>query len=200
MILLAPAAAGLLTRLGQAWYRGHPYSFPHLQKAWLAPIAFLPQWLAFYLPVTRERIPDHLAAKLLILSFALLLIFAWINRTQSGFRLMGMGLILNLLVIAMNGGLMPISPEVLEALVPEECQAALEVGERLGSGKDVLLATSETWGWGLSDRFLLPDWLPTRAAFSLGDVLIACGAFWLLWAQGNTQGSRLYKGKNHVDQ
>jgi hypothetical protein len=35
--------------------------------------------------------------------------------------------------------------------------------------------------WWLSDRFLVPQWSPYRVTFSLGDIFISLGAFWLLW-------------------
>ncbi|MCB0072784.1 MAG: DUF5317 family protein, partial [Caldilineaceae bacterium] len=35
-----------------------------------------------------------------------------------------------------------------------------------------------------ADRFTVPDWYPQRVAFSLGDVLIALGAFGLFWSFG----------------
>jgi hypothetical protein len=41
----------------------------------------------------------------------------------------------------------------------------------------------------LADRFLLPDWFPYKVAFSLGDILIALGIFWLLAKPGSKTGS-----------
>jgi hypothetical protein len=119
----------------------------------------------------------------LIGSQLLLLLFAWYNRAQPGFFALALGVGLNLLVIALNGGLMPISPETLGDLmpiIPEDWH----IGERLGTSKNILLPATATHLAWLSDRFLLPSWCPNRVAFSLGDVFIAGGAFWLLWASG----------------
>jgi hypothetical protein len=43
----------------------------------------------------------------------------------------------------------------------------------------------------LSDYYTLPDWLHYPVAFSLGDVLIAVGAFWLLWSLGGPRKEKL---------
>lgn len=190
MILLLAVGAGLLAGAARAWLGKRRLAVPHLRLLWLAAAAFLPQWLAFYLPATRKLIPDDLAAAALIGSQALLLIFAWLNRRQPGFWALGLGLALNLLVITLNGGLMPISPEVVMQLAPEAPPTAWQVGCRLGTGKDVVLPVAATQVWWLSDRFLLPPWFPYQAAFSLGDVLIAVGAFWLLWTIGDTVDDR----------
>jgi hypothetical protein len=112
-----------------------------------------------------------------------MLVFTGLNRTQPGFLILGMGLALNNLVIVAKGGWMPISPQVVTELFPET-QGAAMVGERVGWSKDILLLPAETRLWWLSDCFLLPAWLPQRAAFSLGDIFIAVGIFWVLWTRG----------------
>lgn len=103
-----------------------------------------------------------------------------------GFWALGAGLALNLLVIALNGGWMPISPETVAQLASGASPAAWHIGERLGTTKDIVLPVAMMRLWWLSDRFALsvPPPFPWRVAFSLGDVLIGSGAFSLLWALG----------------
>jgi hypothetical protein len=182
MILLLAIAAGLLAGLARARYRNRHLKSPDLRLVWLVPIAFLPQWLAFNLPLTRRLATDNLAAAALVSSQALLLVFAWFNRIQPGFWALGTGLVLNLTVISLNGGFMPVSPEVVEKLLPDAPADAWQVGERVGW--NIVLSVTDTRLWWLSDHLLLPAWFPVRKALSIGDVLIAVGAFWYLWALG----------------
>jgi hypothetical protein len=182
MVLLVAVVAGLLAGLARARHGRRPLHVPNLRLAWLALVAFLPQMVAFYL-LAGSRLPaDSLAAAALVGSQVALLIFAGLNRKQPGFWVLGLGLALNLLVIALNGGLMPISPETAGRLMPNAAPDMFQIGHRLG--KDIVLPASATRLEWLADRFLLPLWPPYRVAFSLGDVLIALGAFWLLWAMG----------------
>jgi hypothetical protein len=148
-------------------------------------VAFIPQWFAFYLPATRDWVSDDLAAIALVSSQILLLVFAGLNRGQPGFWGLGVGLVLNLLIIVLNGGLMPISPDTVAQLVPEALPDALQIGSRFGASKDAISPVATTRLWWLSDCFLLPRWFPYQVAFSLGDVFIAAGAFWLSWTTGN---------------
>jgi hypothetical protein len=190
MILLAAVIAGLLAGLARAWHGRRPVRVPDLRLAWLALVAFLPQMVAFYLPAGGRLPGDSLAAAALVGSQVALLIFAWLNRSRPGFWALGLGLALNLLVIALNGGLMPISPETAGRLMPDAAPDMLQIGHRLG--KDIVLPAAATRLEWLADRFLLPPWAPYHVAFSLGDVFIALGAFWLLWAMGgpNPRGTK----------
>jgi hypothetical protein len=184
MILLSAVAAGLIAGMLRAWAQGRRLLVPELSMMWLVPAAFLPQWLAFFGPTSRLRIPDAAISIALVTSQILLLIFVWANREQPGFWALGLGLGLNLLVIAANGGWMPISPETLGRMYPNRTPDTWILGERLGTSKDLVLAVADTRLAWLSDRFTLPSWSPYRVAFSLGDILIGAGAWLLLWSLG----------------
>lgn len=194
MILLLAILAGLLAGLLRAALSGNRLNTPNLHLIWLVLLAFLPQLFAFQLPATRRVIPDEIAALALIVSQLGLFVFAWFNRGQPGFWMLEFGLSLNLIVIVLNRGLMPIRPEIIPVLAPNAPPAAWQVGERLGISKDIVLPVAETRLWFLSDWFLLPPWFPFRAAFSLGDVFIAVGAFWFFWSLGGHTG-RYSKGE-----
>ena len=184
MILLLALLAGWLSGLAYARWQRRPYQVLTIKYLWLAFVAFIPQLLAFYLPATRSRIPDLLAAASLFTSLVLLLVFAWTNRNLAGMWLLMAGLVLNLAVILANGGFMPISPATAARLVPAAVVEAMHVGSRFGFGKDVLLLPEDTHLVWLSDRFLLPAWFFYHVAFSMGDIFIASGIFWLLLRQG----------------
>ncbi len=184
MILLTAVIAGLTVGLIRARINHRPYQPFRLRYAWLVLAALILQWFAFTFPPTRSTLPDEVASVSLVLSQSILLVFAWFNRKTPGFWLLGVGLSLNLLVITLNGGFMPISPETVRWLVPDAPEGAWQVGERFGYGKDIVLPVEQTKLQFLSDRFRTPDSPHYRVAFSAGDVLIAAGAFWLLWSVG----------------
>jgi len=179
VILWLGLGIGLVTGLGLSSWRGHPYRVPTLRYIWLVFLGFLPQFLVIYLGRTRIPVSAWLAAISLLLSLLLLFIFAWLNRRLPGMSILMVGLVLNMIVMIINGGFMPINPHTAEQLIGPERMASLQLGSRFGY-KDILLPIAETRLEWLADRFLLPHWLPYQVAFSIGDVFIALGAFWIL--------------------
>lgn len=183
MVLLLAIAAGLLTGLAWARWRGYPYQPPKLRHLWLVFVAFLPQLIVIYLPASREHFPNWLVAGCLLVSQVLLLGFACLNRQLLGMPLLICGVALNLAVMAANGGFMPVGPQTASHLVSKNILLDIQPGSRIGM-KDILLLPENTRFEWLADRFLTPNWFPYRWAYSLGDVLIALGAFRLLATPG----------------
>lgn len=179
MVLTLAVAVGLAAGLGWARWRNQTYRPPELRHLWLVFAAFLPQFVVLHLPFARQSSPDWLVAVLLIVSQVVLLIFVWLNRVVAGALLLLCGVFCNLAVMTANGGFMPISPQTASRLVSEDKLEDVDIGSRFGS-KDILLPPRETRLQWLADRFLPPYWFPYQVAFSLGDVFIALGVFWLL--------------------
>jgi len=100
-------------------------------------------------------------ASLLLAALALAL-----NRHLPGVSWIAAGLTLNLIVIALNGGLMPVSAAARQFAG----QAPLH-----GSANNVILMTPDTVLWFLGDILPLPAWLPLANVYSIGDVLVTLG-------------------------
>jgi hypothetical protein len=67
---------------------------------------------------------------------------------------------------------MPITPETLaRGDFPED----VEPGEWVPHSKDVLLERDDVRLWGLSDRFVIDDFLGGTLAYSVGDIFLAVG-------------------------
>ena len=179
MILWLGLGAGLATGLGWSRLRGYPYQSPALSHIWLVFVGFLPQFFVIYLGNTRFTTPDWLAALCIVTSQFILFIFAWVNRHLPGMSILMIGLLLNMAVMVANGGFMPINPVTAERLVGAEKIESYQIGSRIGH-KDILLPVDDTQLEWLADRVLPPVGFPYQVAFSLGDVFIAFGAFWIL--------------------
>ena len=187
MILVSGIIAGLIAGLCRSKWNQRKLNSLDLKYEWLVLIAFIPQFIAFQIPFTRSNLPLFWIKVFLVSSQALLLLFAWLNRKAPGFWLLGIGLLLNFIVITLNGGMMPISPVIVEKYLADAPSGTWTIGERLGASKDIILPIAETRLWWLSDRFTLPDWMNYPVAYSLGDIFIWLGAFFLFWSLGAPQ-------------
>ncbi len=170
----------MLTGMGYARWSGRTWHSPVFRAVWLVFLGFLPQLTAVYLPFTRDWASDELASAGLVWSQAILLLFTLINFKVPGMPVLAVGLAFNLTAILANGGFMPLPFETAQKFVDPNILSTLETGRRISNAsKDILLAESNIVLPWLSDRFVSPAIIPYRFAFSLGDIFVATGAFWM---------------------
>ncbi|MGB9301029.1 MAG: DUF5317 domain-containing protein [Anaerolineae bacterium] len=179
MILIALCLALLL---GLVALGGRASDLTHVQVrwGWLAPLAFLMQAYLIFFPA--ERAGDVLSPRslLLVASQVLLFVVIWQNRHLCGIKVIGLGLLLNSLVMVVNGGFMPITPETLVQIGYDGNASQLETGYIVGRTKNVVAEPGEASLWFLSDVMVIPRPFPIPTALSLGDLLIVLGVFFFL--------------------
>lgn len=161
LILLALLLRRDLNVLGQLAYRGN----------WKLAIVvfglFALQWSTVIFAVQRNLL--HML--LLILSHLALIFVFFLNRHIPGAKLFALGIILNTLVMAANGGWMPVTPEMEQFVHPTHNTQTYTAPPK---SKNIVLPRSETNLWILSDN--IPVTLPWRNnAISIGDVLLVAG-------------------------
>ncbi len=195
-LLLAVIAVSIATGYAVGGRLGR---FEQLRLRWwgLAPIGLAMQLAP--LPDLQSDGERLLGVGLLIGSYALLLAFVAANARVAGFPLLFVGLALNLIVIAANGG-MPVSGPALEASGQTRSLHLLQEGEGekhhlLGKG-DVLTPLADVIAVGR----------PIGQVVSVGDVVAYGGVIWLVVAvmRGRTRGlvppppipRRGYRGKH----
>jgi Family of unknown function (DUF5317) len=110
-------------------------------------------------------------------SYALLGACAWLNRRIPGVPLIALGGLLNVVAIAVNGGVMPADP----SLIVHASQAGGHGFVNSGVVEHPRLAF-------LGDQFATPRSWPMANVYSIGDFLILFGVVWLLH---RVSGSRL---------
>ncbi|HET7572685.1 MAG TPA: MFS transporter [Gaiellaceae bacterium] len=149
-----------------------------LAWSWTVPVALALQLLVY---AAGMQVPGGDGAVHLV-SYGLLIAFGLRNLRVPGFALAAAGLGSNALAIFLNGGHMPVS---LAAWTESGRPAAELVGD--GISNNTGLITSATRLHFLGDVFALPAWLPLANTFSVGDVLLVCGATLFVVRQGRRE-------------
>lgn len=147
-----------------------------LRFLWVIPISLLIQLAIFPLFSERPLFP-YATSPLHLLSYAVILVFLVLNYRTFPLLVIGTGSLLNLLVIAVNGGYMPSSPTALARAGSEGVAARLLKDGLYGN---VILMSEGTRLNFLGDLLYLPQWVPLATAFSLGDLIVALGLIWLI--------------------
>jgi len=166
-VILGYVSGGRLFRLGQL----------RLRALWLVPAALLIQLLIFPLFTDRPLLEAG-TAPLHLLSYSLVFVFLAANLRTRPLLVVAIGALLNLLVIAANGGYMPSSAEALSRA------GSADVAELLteqGTYGNVRLMGDGTRLNLLGDLLFLPRGVPLAAAFSVGDVVMALGLGGVVW-------------------
>ena len=117
---------------------------------------------------------DAISRILYILSMALVLGGVYFNRQIPGLKLMGLGVLLNFLAIAANGGYMPVSAVGVEKLQVSPLPGTMVLNE---PQTQAIVVTESTRLWFLGDIIPLPDFLPARI-ISAGDIVLCFGVFY----------------------
>jgi hypothetical protein len=187
MFLLLALLCGLIV----GWARGGSLvnlaRLP-LRYSWLILIAFPLQVVIFSPQFESQTWSDRLGPVLYIFSILLLMVAVGLNLSLSGMKVLGLGLLLNFLVIAANGGYMPVS---LDNLTQAGLTQRAELLRAKGHLSNSIVLTSETRLSFLADVFFIPSYLPFSNVFSIGDVFIGIGIFIIVLQalQGNYSAS-----------
>ena len=151
--------------------RGDGTSFlgPLVRLAYLAPVALGIQLLL----IKGAFVPKEVLLFGLSLSYLLLMAVVIANRCLWGMRVMAVGLALNVAAMAVNGGLMPVTPETLDRAGLSSLAAETDMGHVIPKTKDVLVDRSAVKLYPITD--ILVTQYPRRLAYSVGDLIIVAG-------------------------
>jgi len=100
-----------------------------LKQAWVFPVLLMIQIVVYIL---QNKVPalGLYSNTIFILVYLVGLYFLWLNRHHTGFFIIFIGVLLNFLVMAFNGGRMPVSLEASLVLRSEERRVGKECRSR----------------------------------------------------------------------
>jgi hypothetical protein len=142
-----------------------------LRYGWVFPVLLISQFFVYFTQETIEIIKLS-SNYIFILVYIIGLFFLWLNRSHSGFSVIFIGVALNFIVMAVNGGRMPVSLEAAMLLDPYYANA-IENGLY---GKHMILSENTNLAF-LGDIIPLTPPYPREQIISIGDVMMNIGIF-----------------------
>lgn len=150
-----------------------------LRAPWAFVLAALVQVGLMVLGARGSALAAALGGPLHIVTFVLLLLGLWLNRHLWGVRVAGVGVLLNCVVIAANGGSMPVDRALAVRAGNTRLVEALDSPTYVNHTP----ATAQTRLRPLADVLPLPLLVPRPRFFSpgsVGDVFVTAGVCWLI--------------------
>lgn len=145
----------------------------NLEKWYFFVSGFLVEFSAVYLSEKGFEIFRDNILLIHFLSYMLLFIGLYYNRSLLGFKLIFIGIFLNFLVIMANGGQMPVLGEAMVNIGLVDNMVAIRDGHVITH----TLIDDRTVLRYLGDIMVLPKPYPRPKIFSIGDVFMAVGVF-----------------------
>ncbi|HHV99420.1 MAG TPA: DUF5317 domain-containing protein [Clostridiaceae bacterium] len=145
-----------------------------IKKVWLIILAFLIQAVARIIGAKGIQMPAESAIVIQLAVFLLMAACFWFNRYYSGMVFIGIGYLMNTVVMAANGGRMPVSEKVLAAT------SISHFIDNIKTGKDIkhVIMNSGTKMKFLADIIPIPGFLGSMMqVVSIGDLVILVGIF-----------------------
>lgn len=162
-LIISLISGGKISRLGELV----------LREFWLVPLALFIQAGVYWATVRGVGLGSSwLSPALDTGSYLLLLVFTFRNISLPGMWWITLGVLFNTIVIAFNGGVMPVDPSFL----PETSRIALLAGQGTHG-----LMTATTHLKFIADRFYLAVPGLQKQVFSVGDCIIDIGCFILVF-------------------
>ncbi len=143
----------------------------HLKFGWMFPILLVVQFLIYSFQEQYELL-GHISGYLFMIIYIVGLLFLFLNRHYQGVWIIFIGVLLNFIVMLLNGGRMPVSLEASIILDPMYAEA-LKNGMY---AKHTILTDHTTFGF-LGDIIPITSPYPRDQVISIGDVVMNIGIF-----------------------